>query len=61
MGWAEENADEQLASSIRRWMHQIQSFMACRLKRESESYRKEGDQNEERERERRVCLCFVLA
>jgi hypothetical protein len=44
-------------------MHQIQSCTAYRLKKESESYRKEGDQNGERERVReiRVCLSFVLA
>jgi hypothetical protein len=65
MGWAEENANKQLAASIRQWMHQIQSCTACRLEKESESHRKEGDQNEERERgrerEKVMPILFLLA
>jgi hypothetical protein len=51
---------EQLATSIRRWRHQIVGYAASRLERESESYKLERDQNEERDRGKKVRVCCVV-
>ncbi|XP_047065721.1 uncharacterized protein LOC124673726 [Lolium rigidum] len=46
MGETEENAEERPAAPIRRWQHQIDGYMSCRLYRESES--KKGIESEEK-------------
>jgi hypothetical protein len=60
MGRVEVSGGEQLATWIRRWRHQIVGCAASRLERESESYKREGDQNEERDRGKKVRVCRVV-
>jgi hypothetical protein len=60
MGRVKVSSGEQLDTSIRRWRHQIMGCAASRLERESESYKREGDQNKERDRGKNVRVCCVV-